>query len=81
MFKCYAKREGDYWVGICVDFCLATQDDTIEEVKQVLGEMIETYIEDVLDTNDEKSIKYLLNRKAPLWDRIYYYFAPVRWKY
>ncbi|MGH8558166.1 MAG: hypothetical protein ACRESZ_12030 [Methylococcales bacterium] len=38
--KCYAGQEGDCWVAICLNFNLAAQGDTFEEVKTKLEAMI-----------------------------------------
>ena len=34
--KCYAKQEEGIWVAVCLDFCLATQGDSLNEVKRKL---------------------------------------------
>jgi hypothetical protein len=69
--RCLAYQTGrGTWVAKCVDLNLVTEDPTFEEAREVLYEMIATYIVAVFDTKDRDSIPRLLRRKSPLSDRI-----------
>lgn len=74
MFKlrCYAKKEGDLFVAVCIDLCLAAQGSTIEEAKLNLDSQIAFYLQDVC-TNESDYLDQLLNRKAPLQQRFTYH--------
>ena len=62
---CYAwGRPGD-WEAICVDFDLAAQGESREEVIRELRDAIETYLEYISEL-PEKERAGFLNRKAPL---------------
>ena len=76
ILRCYGHRTGeDRWYGVCLDLNLAAEADSDEHLKQKLNEMITSYIETVLDTEDKESIPELLMRRAPLKDWIIYYFV------
>jgi len=76
VLRCYGHRiKGGQWYGICVDLNIAAQAESSEKLKRKLNEMIFSYIETVLDTNDVESIPELLKRRAPLYNwAIYYLF-------
>ena len=69
--RCYIKKEGNLWVAVCIDFCLATQGESPEEAKQKLEEQIVFYVEEALE--DKVYGNQLLNRKAPLSNFLVYY--------
>jgi hypothetical protein len=72
--RCYGvKTSSGNWEGVCLEFNLATQADTLEQLKQKMYEVITSYIESVFDTDDKASIPKLLNRKAPFKDYFFYY--------
>jgi len=50
---------------------------SMQESIQALQEQITLYIQSVLDTEDKKSISYLLPRPAPLHDKIIYHLVSV----
>ncbi len=72
--RCYGfKASSGKWEGVCLEFNLATQADTFEQLRQKMNEIIISYIGSVFDTTDKSSIPRLLNRKAPLKDYFLYY--------
>ena len=70
--KCYAKQEEDMWVAVCLDFCLATQGDSLNEVKRKLEEQITFYVGKALE--DKEYGNQLLGRRAPVTQWLEYYF-------
>ena len=63
--NCYAWSNADGWEAICVDFDLAAQGDSFEEVRSELFDAIGTlllYAEELPESERNR----LLNRKAPL---------------
>ena len=70
--KCYAKQEEGMWVAVCLDFCLATQGDTLDEVKRKLEEQITLYVGEALE--DKEYGNQLLGRRAPVTQWLEYYF-------
>jgi hypothetical protein len=72
--RCYGFRTSSgRWQGVCLDFNLAAEADTIDQLKSKMGDIIKSYIESVLDTPDKSSIIALLNRKAPFKNWVLYY--------
>ncbi|MFP3415831.1 hypothetical protein SB773_30800, partial [Bacillus sp. SIMBA_074] len=73
MFKlrCYAKKEGDAYVAVCIDLCLAAQGCSIPDAIAKLDSQIEFYVKDVLD-NDREHAEQLFSRKAPWQQRLTY---------
>lgn len=71
VLRCYAHRtrKGN-WYGACLELNLATEADTLEELRVELNDIIVSYIESVFDTEDQDSIPELLTRQAPLRDRL-----------
>lgn len=78
MFKlrCYAKKDGDVFVAVCIDLCLAAQGETIQEAVQKLDSQIEFYVTDVME-NEKEYAEQLLSRKAPLMQRLTYHMIKV----
>lgn len=71
ILRCYLKKADDQFVAVCVDLCLAAQADTPDQARQMLISQIESYVEEAL-TIDREFADELLNRKAPLYQRIEY---------
>lgn len=66
---CYAWGVPGDWEALCVDFDLAAQGKSLEEVRRELGDAIETYLE-YIDEMPENERTRFLNRKAPLGLRL-----------
>jgi hypothetical protein len=66
---CVAHHRGEQWEAICLDFDLAVQGRTFEDVQARLQEAIGTYVEDAL-AQPEPSRSKLLHRRAPLTARL-----------
>lgn len=73
LVRCYAERDGDKWFAVCIDFNLAAQANTAEEVKQDLESQILEYLYDALVGEDRAFAGQMLRRKAPLRYRAKYY--------
>lgn len=63
--RCFAKVQDGQWVALCVDFSLAAQGDSFEDVKSKLDAQIVEYVNDAL-TVDRAYASQLLTRRAPL---------------
>jgi len=80
VLRCYGYRDrAGKWYGVCLDLNLAAQADSQQELVDKLNLIIRSYVESVLDTEDQESIPALLRRRAPLsdWVRYYLYKALV----
>jgi predicted RNase H-like HicB family nuclease len=74
VLRCYGhKTKKGTWFGLCLDFNLAAEAASREELRKKINEMIATYIESVLDTQDSGSVPELLSRRAPVHDWLIYY--------
>lgn len=74
VLRCYGHRKRNgRWYGVCLNLNLAAEAETREEIKKKLCDMIVSYIETVMDTDDHDSIPALLERRAPAIDWIKYY--------
>ena len=76
--KCYAEQEGDCWVAVCLNFNLAAQGDSFEEVKTKLEAMIAEYVYDALVGVDKPYASQLLTRSAPLSSWLKYQLIRLR---
>jgi len=78
VLRCYAHRvNGGRWFGVCVDLNLAAEADSPEELKKKLNDIILSYLETVIETDDRDSIPSLLSRRAPINDWLKYYFIKL----
>lgn len=79
--RCYAKKDGDAYVAVCIDLCLAAQGDSMHDAIEKLDSMIKFYIADVIE-NEHDYVHKLLPRKAPLSQRFTYYLISLlsRWE-
>jgi len=76
--KCYAEQEGDCWVAVCLNFNLAAQGDSFDEVKTKLEAMIADYVHDALVGEDKPYAAQLLSRSAPVSSWIKYLWIRLR---
>ena len=74
VLRCYGYSDASgKWCGVCLDFNLAAEADSIADLRAKINAMIESYVEAVLDTKDAASIPLLFRRRAPLSDWLLYY--------
>ena len=74
LFRCYAFKDDHLWVAVCIDFNLAAQGDSFGQVKSKLSAQIADYFISAIEEEDKGYAEYLLNRKAPLIQRVKYYW-------
>jgi hypothetical protein len=67
--RCYAEGKDSEWEAFCLDFDLAVQGQSFDDVYRKLSEQIELYVEGVVSLGAEDRSR-LLSRKAPLLMRI-----------
>jgi len=72
VIKCFAKQTEGVWVAVCLDFCLATQGNSLDEAKRKLEEQIFYYVSEALQ--DQEYGSQLLSRRAPVSSWIEYYY-------
>ncbi|MFZ3044921.1 MAG: hypothetical protein WA151_03330 [Desulfatirhabdiaceae bacterium] len=77
ILRCYGYRSNGKWYGVCLDFNLAAEAVSPEDMKNKICDMIESYIETVIDTDDMDSISDLMSRRAPIKDWIIYYLFQI----
>ncbi len=80
VLRCLAERDKDQsWFVICLDLNLYARDDTFEQAKTKLGQLISEYIREAL-TTDAQYAEGLLLRPAPLYFWAKYAVAWCLWK-
>lgn len=57
------EKEGNLYSAICLELNVASQGETVEEAKKNLQEVVELYLEDVIESGDEKDF---IPRPAPM---------------
>lgn len=62
----YAHGKPGEWEAICVDFDIAVQGTSFDEVRAMLNEAVASYVEDAMAEAPADRDR-LLNRHAPLW--------------
>ena len=75
--RCVVYREAGCWQAICIDFNLACDGDSFEEVRDLLIDMIEGYLEHVAQ-QPVAVRRQLLARRAPWHVRAAIYTRMVR---
>lgn len=70
-FYCVLHGRGNQWEGLCLDLDLAIHGHSLAEVKNLMNEAIDTYVEDAMQ-EDEATREALLNRSAPFRVRVYW---------
>ena len=71
--RCMAWQEQDMWVAACIDLTLAAQGATLDAAKARLHEQIGVYVNEAVGVDAEHA-EALLERRAPLHDRMRYVF-------
>lgn len=66
---CIASGHGREWEAFCLDFDLAVQGSSFDEVHDLLDGAIRMYVERVM-IEPEPARTQLLNRKAPFFVRV-----------
>jgi hypothetical protein len=62
--RCFAHGRDADWEAICIDFDIAVQGRSFDEVKSLLNGAVQTYIQDAC--KEEPVVRdRLLNRRAP----------------
>ena len=74
LLRCYAERHEGRWEAFCVDFDIAVQGSTFEEVYRMLNVSVTDYIERVNEL-PPRDRQRLLRRRAPFWSRLRFLFA------
>lgn len=74
ILRCFAERHGSIWIAICIDLSLAAQGDTPEQAQQKLVDQIGEFLHDALAGDDRAYAESLLLRKAPMKQRLRYYW-------
>ena len=64
ILSCYAVGAAASWEAICLDFDITVQGQSFEEVRDKLGEAIQSYIR-YIETLPEQERKDFLARRAP----------------
>jgi|APSaa5957512576_1039674.scaffolds.fasta_scaffold156620_2 hypothetical protein len=79
VLRCYGQRkENNKWFGVCLDFNLAVEAESIDALKSKMREVVASYISVVMDTDDKSSIPELFSRKAPVKDWLIYYWIRTK---
>ena len=60
--RCYARPEGDHFVGQCLELDLAVQAESIPEVRRKMEACLQSYLESL----DAANVHDLFPRPAPL---------------
>jgi len=66
---CVARGSGDRWEALCLDLDLAVQGRSFDEVRGLLDEAVNTYVEDA-SAEAEPARSRLLARRVPLHVRL-----------
>ena len=66
---CFAHGTPGEWEAICVDFDIAVQGSSFEEVRSLLDDAVRSYVEDACAERPAVANR-LLNRRAPLSVRV-----------
>ena len=74
LLRCYAERHQGRWEAFCLDFDIAVQGDSFEEVYRFLNEAVADYVARVGELPKSDQCR-LLRRRMPLWSRLRFLLA------
>jgi len=78
ILRCYGRQiNSQKWYAVCLDFNLAVEASSLNEMREKMKEVITSYLDTVLDTEDVNSIPELLSRRAPISDWLFYYYVAL----
>jgi len=77
LLRCYAQRQHGKWEAFCVDFDLAVQGDSFEEVYHALNVAVRDYVGRVRELPEPDRTR-LFNRRAPIGSRIAFLVGLIR---
>ena len=69
VLRCYARPEGDHYIGHCLELDLAVQGNSLLAVRRKMEECLQSYLESL----DPKNVRDLFPRRAPLVVWLDYY--------
>ena len=69
VLRCYARPEGEHYIGECLELDLAVQGESLAEVRQKLEVCLQSYLESL----DPENVRDLFPRPAPLHVWLDYY--------
>lgn len=78
--RCYAEMKDGYWQAFSIEYGLAAQGDSLEEVRQKLDAMIREYLTDAYG-EDRRYQRQLLSRRAPFSQVLKYHYYSVLWRF
>ena len=62
VLRCYARPEGDHYIGQCLELDLAVQGNSLAEVRRKMETCLQSYLESL----DSQNVHDLFPRPAPL---------------
>ena len=74
---CFAKGHEGAWEALCVDYDIAVQGTSFDDVRRELIDAIEAYVATARAEDAQTRVR-LLNRRAPLHVRLAWIFRIVR---
>jgi hypothetical protein len=77
LIRCYAEGRSGSWEGVCLDFDIAVNGKTFEEVLQHLDEAIALYLERLAELPEDER-RRLLRRRSPLAMRVKFLWHVLR---
>lgn len=70
LIRCFAQRHGNRWEAICLDFDLAVQGDSFEDVYRSLDTAVDEYVKYIATIEDSAERQAFLNRRVPFGLRL-----------
>ena len=64
--RCFARRHGNRWEAVCLDFDLAVQGDSFDDVYHSLDTAVGEYVKYVATIEDSAERQAFLTRRVPL---------------
>ena len=77
ILRCYAEGTNSIWEATCLDLDITVEGRNFEEVYKLLNDAVRQYVEYVNDLPEEEQ-RRMLNRKAPLADRLRFLWHVAR---
>lgn len=69
ILRCYARPEGDYILGVCIDLDIAVKGKSVDDVRGEMTKALKAYFDSV----DQANFKDVFPRQVPLLVLLDYY--------
>lgn len=65
--RCFAEFKDGHWQAFCLDFTLAVQGDSLQEVKEKLNRQVDMYVREAMTIDADHAAELFARRAPAMW--------------